>query len=94
MKAMNKSDMIEYIADMTDMTKAAAKRALEAVLGGITEALRKGNQVTFVDFGTFKTSARKAREGRNPLTGAKIRIAAKTVPVFRAGKKLKDEVAK
>ncbi|MBN1684331.1 MAG: HU family DNA-binding protein [Gammaproteobacteria bacterium] len=93
MKTLNKTDMIEHIAEMADLTKASAKRALEALLEGITEALTDGNQVTFVGFGTFKTADRKAREGRNPLTGAKIRIPAKKVPLFKAGKQLKDEVA-
>ena len=93
MKTLNKSDMIEHIAEAADITKVAAKNALEALLEGITEALCDGNQVTFVGFGTFKTVDRKAREGRNPLTGAKIKISAKTVPVFKAGKPLKEEVA-
>ena len=92
MTTLNKTDMVAHIAEIADLSKAAAKRALDALLEGITDALCAGDQVTFVGFGTFKTADRKAREGRNPLTGAKIQIAAKRVPVFKAGKQLKDEV--
>ena len=89
---MNKSELVEFVANKAGLTKADAERAVNAVVEGVTGALKKGLQVVLVGFGTFKVSARKARTGRNPQTGATINIPARTVPVFKAGKKLKDEV--
>lgn len=87
---MNKNDMIEHIAKEADVSKAAAGRALDAVIGGIQTALKKGGSVTLVGFGTFAVGKRAARTGRNPQTGAAIKIKAARVPKFRAGKALKD----
>lgn len=89
---MNKADLIEAVADATDLNKAAAARAVEAVLNGITEALKKGEQVALVGFGTFEVRERAARTGRNPQTGATIDIKAAKAPAFKAGKALKDAV--
>lgn len=87
---MNKNDMIEHIAKEADVSKAAAGRALDAVIGGIQTTLKKGGSVTLVGFGTFAVGKRAARTGRNPQTGAEIKIKAAKVPKFRAGKALKD----
>jgi DNA-binding protein HU-beta len=89
---VNKTELIEHIAKQADISKAAAGRALEALVGGIRVALRKGNSVTLVGFGTFLVSKRAARTGRNPRTGAAIKIRAAKVPKFRPGKDLKDAV--
>lgn len=89
---MNKTELIEHIAKQADISKAAAGRALEAVIGGIRVALKKGNSVTLVGFGTFMVGKRAARTGRNPRTGAAIKIKAAKVPKFRPGKDLKDAV--
>ena len=89
---MNKSDLIEAIAKKADISKAAAERALEGALGAIHATLRKGGTVSLVGFGTFFVGKRAARGGRNPRTGAAIRIKAAKVPKFRAGKALKDAV--
>lgn len=89
---MNKTELIEHIAKQADISKAAAGRALEAVVGGIRSSLKKGNSVTLVGFGTFMVGKRAARTGRNPRTGAAIKIKAAKVPKFRAGKDLKDAV--
>ncbi len=89
---MNKIELIEHVAKQADISKAAAGRALEAVVGGIRTALRKGNSVTLVGFGTFSIGKRAARAGRNPRTGAAIKIKAAKVPKFRPGKALKDAV--
>ena len=89
---MNKADLIEAVADATDLNKATAARAVEAVLNGITEALKKGEQVALVGFGTFEVRERAARTGRNPQTGATIDIKAAKAPAFKAGKALKDAV--
>lgn len=91
---MNKTDLIEVIAKTVDVSKAAASRALDAVLGAITDSLSKGKPVALVGFGTFVVSKRKQRTGRNPQTGATITIPAAKVPRFRAGKTLKDKVNK
>ena len=88
---MNKADLIEEVAKST-CTKKEAAEALEAVLAAIQKALKKGDAVTLTGFGTFGVSKRKARKGRNPQTGEAIKIAAKKVPVFKAGKSLKDAV--
>ena len=89
---MNKIELIEHVAKQADISKAAAGRALEAVVGGIRTALRKGNSVTLVGFGTFSIGKRAARAGRNPRTGAAIKIKAAKVPKFRPGKGLRDAV--
>ena len=87
---MNKTDLIEHIAADADISKAAATRALESVLDTITSALKKGDAVSLVGFGTFEVSQREERSGRNPATGAAITIKASKAPKFRAGKALKD----
>ena len=87
---MNKSEMIDAIARHADISKAAAGRALEAVIGGVKSTLKKGGSVSLVGFGTFSVTKRAARTGRNPRTGASIKIKAAKVPKFRAGKALKD----
>lgn len=89
---MNKTDLIDHIATVADLSKAAAGRALEAALGGIAESLRKGDSVTMVGFGSFYVGKRAARNGRDPRTGVAIEIKAAAVPKFRAGKGLKDIV--
>lgn len=89
---MNKTELIDAIAAAADLPKASAGRALDAVVDSITQALKKGDQVTLVGFGTFAVKARAAREGRNPQTGQTIQIAAAKVPGFKAGKALKDAV--
>jgi len=89
---MNKADLIEAIAKKADISKAAAERALEGALAAIHGTLRKGGTVSLVGFGTFFVGKRAARGGRNPRTGAAIRIKAAKVPKFRAGKALKDAV--
>lgn len=87
---MNKIELIEHIAKQADISKAAAGRALEAMVGGIRGALKKDKSVTLVGFGTFSVGKRAARSGRNPRTGATIKIRAAKVPKFRPGKALKD----
>lgn len=89
---MTKEDMVAKIAGDIGISKAAAGRALDSVLGGITAALRRGDKVTFVGFGTFSVAHRAARMGRNPRTGAVINIPAARVPRFKAGSKLKAAV--
>jgi len=89
---MNRQDLVAKIAASADVTKKAANCALNAVIDGITIALEKGDKVSLVGFGTFKVNQRKARTGVNPQTKAKINIPARKVPVFKAGKKLKDAV--
>ncbi len=87
---MNKQDLIDAIAKASGLSKAAAGRALDATTASVTKSLKKGDSVTLVGFGTFKVSKRAARNGRNPRTGATIKIAARKAPVFTAGKALKD----
>ena len=89
---MNKTDLIEHIAKQADISKAAATRALDAVVGGIKVALKRGGSVSLVGFGTFAVGKRAARTGRNPRTGESIKIKAAKVPKFRPGKALKDAV--
>ena len=89
---MNKSELIDAIAASADLPKAAAGRALDAVVDSITESLKKNDPVVLVGFGTFGVKDRAARTGRNPQTGAEIQIAAARVPSFKAGKALKDAV--
>ena len=88
---MNKAELIDEVAKVTS-TKKEAGLAVDATIAAIQKALKKGNAVTLVGFGTFRVSKRKARTGRNPQTGKAIKIAAKKVPVFKAGKGLKDAV--
>ena len=87
---MNKSELIEHIAKQADISKAAAMRALEAMIGGVKTTLKRGGSVSLVGFGTFMVTKRAARAGRNPRTGAAIKIKAAKVPKFRPGKGLKD----
>ena len=87
---MNKTELIEAIAKEADISKAAAGRSLDAAVGAVQQALKKGQMVTLVGFGTFYVGKRAARNGRNPQTGATIKIKAAKVPKFRAGKSLKD----
>ena len=89
---MNKGDLINELAKVT-CTKKEAEGALDCILSSITKALKKNETVTLVGFGTFKVSKRTARTGRNPQTGEAIKIKAKKVPKFVAGKGLKDAVA-
>ncbi|OGA25952.1 MAG: DNA-binding protein HU [Betaproteobacteria bacterium RIFCSPLOWO2_02_FULL_65_24] len=89
---MNKTEIIDHIAGAADISKAAAGRALDATVSAIKTAMKKGGMVTLVGFGTFYVGKRSARSGRNPRTGAEIRIKAAKVPKFRAGKALKDAV--
>jgi DNA-binding protein HU-beta len=87
---VNKSELIDAIADSADISKAAAGRALDATVEAVKKALKKGDIVTLVGFGSFYVGTRAARTGRNPRTGACIKINAAKVPKFRAGKGLKD----
>ena len=87
---MNKSELIDHIAQQADISKAAASRALEAAIDAITVALKNGDSVSLVGFGTFVATEREARTGRNPRTGVAIKIAKAKVPKFRPGKALKD----
>ena len=89
---MNKSELIEHIAAQADISKAAAGRALDAVIGGIKTTLKKNGTVSLVGFGTFSTSKRAARTGRNPRTGDAIKIKSAKVPKFKPGKGLKDAI--
>ncbi len=89
---MNKSELIDAIADSADISKAAAGRAVDAVVESVTNALKGGDQVTLIGFGTFSVKDRAARTGRNPQTGAEIQIKAAKIPSFKAGKALKDAV--
>jgi DNA-binding protein HU-beta len=89
---VNKTDLIDHIAKQADISKAAAGRALEAIVAGIRTSLKKGNSVTLVGFGTFMVGKRAARTGRNPRTGDSIKIKAARVPKFRPGKALKDSL--
>ncbi|MEJ2044219.1 MAG: DNA-binding protein HU-beta [Reinekea sp.] len=89
---MNKSELIDAVAAAADLSKAAAGRALDAMVDSVTEALKEGDQVVLVGFGTFSVKERAARTGRNPQTGEPIEISAAKVPSFKAGKALKDAV--
>lgn len=89
---MNKSQLVDKIAADANISKAAAGRALDAIIGLVTDSLKGGDDVALVGFGTFTVRERAARTGRNPQTGKEIKIAAAKVPAFRAGKGLKDAV--
>jgi DNA-binding protein HU-beta len=91
---MTKTELIEKIAATAGLSKADAGRAFEATLDSIKAALKKGQKVTIVGFGTFAVTKRKARKGRNPRTGQVINIAASKTPKFTAGKTLKDAIKK
>ncbi|AKH20228.1 MULTISPECIES: HU family DNA-binding protein [Sedimenticola] len=89
---MNKTELIDAMADSADISKAAAGRALDGMIAAITEALKSGDQVSVIGFGSFSVRERAARTGRNPQTGATIEIKASKNPSFKAGKALKDAV--
>lgn len=89
---MNKSELIESVAASADLPKAAAGRAVDAVVEAVTTALQNGDSVALVGFGTFSVKDRAARTGRNPQTGEPIQIKAAKIPSFKAGKALKDAV--
>lgn len=87
---MNKGDLINSVADKAGITKAQATDAVNAVFSDVESCLKKGGKAQFIGFGTFSTSLRKARDGRNPATGATIKIPEKTMVKFKAGKALSD----
>ena len=87
---MNKTEIIEAMADSADISKAAAGRALDGMVEAIVNSMKQGEQVSLVGFGTFSVRDRAAREGRNPQTGETIQIKASKIPSFKAGKGLKD----
>lgn len=89
---MNKTELIDAIAKEANLSKADAGKALNALTSSVTAALKKGDSVTLIGFGTFKVTKRAARTGRNPQTGKEIKIAARKAPCFTAGKALKDAV--
>lgn len=89
---MNKTQLIDFIAEKADLSKVQAKAALEATLGAVEGALKEGDQVQLIGFDTFKVNHRAARTGRNPKTGEEIQISAANVPAFVAGKALKDSL--
>lgn len=89
---MNKTELVVAISEQAGISKKDAEKALAAFTNAVTAELKKGGKVQLVGFGTFEISERKAREGKNPQTGAKIKIAASKAPKFKAGKALKDAV--
>lgn len=89
---MNKSELIDAVANAADLSKADAGRAVDATFDSIAKALKKADKVSLVGFGTFEVRKRAARTGRNPKTGETIKIKASKVPAFKAGKGLKDTV--
>jgi DNA-binding protein HU-beta len=89
---VNKTELIDHIATTADISKAAAARALDALIGAVKTTLKKNGSVTLVGFGTFSVGKRAARTGRNPRTGEAIEIDAAKVPKFKAGKGLKDAI--
>ncbi len=91
---MNKQDLIKHIADTADVSQQVAAKVLDATLEGITASLKSGDPVTLVGFGKFDVSDRAEREGRNPLTGEKIKISARRAAKFTAGQALKDSINK
>ncbi len=91
---MTKTDLVAQVAEAAGLSKKDADKAVGAVLDSVTKALKKGDKVTLVGFGTFESRKRPARTGRNPQTKEPIKIPATTVPAFKAGKALKDAVAK
>lgn len=91
---MNKAELVDAIAKDTGLTKKDSEKALNSVIDNISKALAKKDKVQLIGFGTFETRKRAARTGRNPQTGAELKIKASTVPAFKAGKALKDKVNK
>lgn len=89
---MNKAELIDAVAESADISKAAAGRAIDGMTAAVTKALKKDDSVTLVGFGTFSVRERAARKGRNPQTGEEINIKAAKLPVFKAGKTLKDTI--
>ncbi|MDE2148895.1 MAG: HU family DNA-binding protein [Gammaproteobacteria bacterium] len=89
---MNKAELIAAVADKTDLSKADAGRAMDGLIEVIAKALKKNDKVSIVGFGTFAVRKRAARQGRNPKTGAPLKIAASKTPAFKAGKALKDAI--
>ena len=89
---MTKAELVEFIAENADLTKADAARALEAMLEGVTKGLKEEGKVTLVGFGTFSAKKREARTGRNPQTGETVNIPARNAVTFKAGSQLKDSV--
>lgn len=89
---MNKSDLVEAVARKANLTKADSSRAVDALVDCVTDALSRGEKVSLVGFGVFSVRKRAARQGRNPKTGAPLKIAAGKTPGFKAGKALKDAV--
>ena len=89
---MNKNELVQAVADEANLSKADAARAVDAILSAVGQALKQGDSVALVGFGTFLVRERAARTGRNPRTGEEIKIAAAKNPVFKAGKALKDAV--
>ncbi len=89
---MNKSELVDLVAEKAGMSKKDSEKAIKAVLDSITDGLVKGEKVQLVGFGTFEVRNRKEREGRNPATGEKIKIEALKVPAFKPGKALKDKI--
>lgn len=90
---MNKTELIAAVAEKTDLSKKDADTAVSAVLGAITDALKAGDKIQLVGFGTFEVRNRAAKQGRNPRTGETMTVPASKVPAFKAGKALKDAVA-
>jgi DNA-binding protein HU-beta len=89
---MNKTELITKVAELSDLTKKDANKAVDAVFNSISDALKDGDKVQIIGFGNFETRERAARKGRNPQTGAEIDIPASKVPAFKAGKALKDVI--
>ena len=89
---MTKAELVQFIAETADLTMADATRALDAMVEGVTKGLKEEGKVTLVGFGTFTAKKREAREGRNPQTGETVKIAARVVPGFKAGNKLKESL--
>jgi DNA-binding protein HU-beta len=91
---LNKAELVAEVAERSGLTKRDAEKAVNAVVDSIEGALTKGDKVSLVGFGTFEVRERAARSGRNPRTGATLQLAASKVPAFKAGKSLKDTIAK
>ena len=89
---MNKTELVEHIANQADISKAAAARALDAVMGAVRTTLKKGGTVSLVGFGSFAVTKRPARTGRNPRTGEAVKVEDKKVPFFKTGKLLRDRL--
>ncbi|PIE42143.1 MAG: DNA-binding protein HU [Gammaproteobacteria bacterium] len=89
---MNKTELVDAVAKSAGISKVTANKAVDAVVDSVTKALKKGDKVTLIGFGSFEVRKRSARTGRNPRTGEEIKIKATNIPAFKAGKKLKDAV--